>query len=149
MSHRHRRAGGTPLRSGSSGVAVFLFRRAPDLEVLLMERAGGGMVGEWCPVAGRCEPGEQPRRTAVREVREETGLALPRLGPCEAEWSARERGRGLRIFVFSALVEAHAEVTLNYEHTAYAWCETDRALGLLPLVQQRRALSSLLPRYLQ
>ncbi len=37
--------------------------------VLLVKRADNG---EWTPVCGICEPGEDPQVTAVREVKEET-----------------------------------------------------------------------------
>ena len=42
------------------------------LEVLLLERADH--PGYWQSVTGSCEPGETLRDTALREVREETGL---------------------------------------------------------------------------
>lgn len=41
-------------------------------EVLLAQRADNG---DWTPVCGICEPGEQPHDTAVREVMEETGVS--------------------------------------------------------------------------
>lgn len=40
-------------------------------EVLLVKRADNG---EWTPVCGICEPGEDPHVTAVREVLEETSV---------------------------------------------------------------------------
>ncbi|CAB1001662.1 NUDIX domain-containing protein [Corynebacterium diphtheriae] len=40
-------------------------------EVLLVKRADNG---EWTPVTGIIDPGEQPHSAAVREVKEETGL---------------------------------------------------------------------------
>jgi dATP pyrophosphohydrolase len=42
------------------------------LDVLLLERADH--PGYWQSVTGSCEPGEALRDTALREVREETGL---------------------------------------------------------------------------
>lgn len=35
--------------------------------------------GKWIGVGGKCEPGEQPDRCAVREIREETGLEVKSL----------------------------------------------------------------------
>ena len=40
-------------------------------EVLRVKRADNGT---WTPVTGICDPGEDPHVTAVREVKEETGL---------------------------------------------------------------------------
>lgn len=40
-------------------------------DVLLVKRADNG---QWTPVTGICDPGEEPHHAAVREVREETGI---------------------------------------------------------------------------
>lgn len=146
---RHRGEGRRDqLSRGHEAAAVFLFRRVPQLEVLLLERAGGGYEGEWCPVSGYCERGELPRHAARREVAEETGIELPALHEPDTLWSAR-RGKGgrqpvLKIFVFSALVPADTVVQLNYEHTDYTWLTPERAADRLPLAQQRRALMRVL-----
>jgi len=47
-------------------------KRAKDLQVLLLERADH--PGYWQSVTGSCEQGETLAETAIREVREETGL---------------------------------------------------------------------------
>ncbi len=46
--------------------------QAQDMKVLLLERADH--PGYWQSVTGSCEPDELLRDTALREVREETGL---------------------------------------------------------------------------
>ena len=53
-------------------VSVLVVIHTTDLEVLLLERADH--PGYWQSVTGSCEPGETLRDTALREVREETGL---------------------------------------------------------------------------
>lgn len=59
--------------------AIVIRDVAPDApiwavpEVLLVKRADNG---KWTPVCGICEPGEEPAVTAVREVKEETGLEV-------------------------------------------------------------------------
>lgn len=53
-------------------VSVLVVIYTPDLQVLLLERADH--PGYWQSVTGSCDPGERLRQTAVREVREETGL---------------------------------------------------------------------------
>lgn len=53
-------------------VSVLVVIYTPDLQVLLLERADH--PGYWQSVTGSCDPGETPYQTAVREVREETGL---------------------------------------------------------------------------
>ncbi len=53
-------------------VSVLVVVYTADLDVLLLERADH--PGYWQSVTGSCEPGEALRDTALREVREETGL---------------------------------------------------------------------------
>ncbi|MDP2430444.1 MAG: dihydroneopterin triphosphate diphosphatase [Pseudomonadota bacterium] len=53
-------------------VSVLVVIHTPDLQVLLLERADA--PGYWQSVTGSQDGGETLRETAVREVREETGL---------------------------------------------------------------------------
>lgn len=61
------------------GVTAIVVRDVPDgapiwavPEVLLVQRADDG---QWTPVTGIVDPGEEPHDAAVREVAEETGVA--------------------------------------------------------------------------
>lgn len=56
-------------------VSVLVVVHTASLDVLLLERADH--PGYWQSVTGSCEPGETLRDTAIREVREETGLDVP------------------------------------------------------------------------
>ncbi|BBI98855.1 NUDIX pyrophosphatase [Ferrigenium kumadai] len=53
-------------------VSVLVVVYTSNLDVLLLERAD--YPGYWQSVTGSCEPGEDLRDTAIREVSEETGL---------------------------------------------------------------------------
>jgi dihydroneopterin triphosphate diphosphatase len=53
-------------------VSVLVVIHTPDLQVLLIERADA--PGLWQSVTGSQDDGETLRETAIREVREETGL---------------------------------------------------------------------------
>ena len=53
-------------------VSVLVVIHTPDLQVLLIERADA--PGLWQSVTGSQDEGETLRETAIREVREETGL---------------------------------------------------------------------------
>jgi dATP pyrophosphohydrolase len=55
-------------------VSVLVVIHTPDLRVLLLERADH--PGWWQSVTGSQDPGEDLVDTVVREVREETGLAV-------------------------------------------------------------------------
>lgn len=53
-------------------ISVLVVIHTPDHQILLLERADH--PGWWQSVTGSQEPGETLRQTAIREVREETGL---------------------------------------------------------------------------
>lgn len=65
------------------GVTAIVLREAPEsaqssespipLEVLLVRRSDNG---QWTPVTGISDPGEDPHTTAIREAKEETGLDI-------------------------------------------------------------------------
>jgi ADP-ribose pyrophosphatase YjhB (NUDIX family) len=60
-------------RNPAPAAGVLLERRG---EVLLVKRRFAPRVGAWCVPAGFMEYGETPEHCAVREAREETGLAV-------------------------------------------------------------------------
>jgi DNA polymerase len=66
---------GKPIRPGRSAGAVVM---SPEGRVLLLRKAGEAI---WCLPKGTVEPGETTEETAVREVREETGLRVKLLRP--------------------------------------------------------------------
>ncbi len=68
------------------GVAV-----VSEGRVLLIKRGRGAQAGKWAVPGGKVDLGETLRETAVREVREETGLDIE-LG--EAVWVGESIGPG-------------------------------------------------------
>ena len=69
----------TPVRVGIVDLAVVRFGAA-GLETLLLRRAAGTRcTGAWEIVHGKIDAGETPDVAALRELREETGLACERL----------------------------------------------------------------------
>lgn len=56
-------------------VSVLVVIHTPELDVLLLERANH--PGYWQSVTGSLEIGEQPATAALRELKEETGIAIP------------------------------------------------------------------------
>jgi 8-oxo-dGTP pyrophosphatase MutT (NUDIX family) len=71
-----------------------------DGRVLLLRRRGTGIAdGAWAPPGGHVEPGETPRRAAVRELAEETGLelAVERLEPVAAFFFDDGELRGMNL----------------------------------------------------
>ncbi|GAA1601030.1 GNAT family N-acetyltransferase [Catellatospora bangladeshensis] len=105
--------------------ATVVVRRA-DGPVLLMHRTRyePDDAGPWAwtaPAGGR-EPGEALLATAVRELREETGLTglVPVPVDLSGSWA-----------LFAAEAGADAEVVLNGEHDRFVWARPERVAELV------------------
>ena len=129
---------GIPVRA--YGVATLLLREAkPEHQVLLLRRADS-LAGEWCQVSGKIEAGESAWQAALREVREETGLAPNRFYSadlCEQFYEI-DRDSIWIAPVFVGYVSPNQEVVLNAEHTEYLWTSFQDALTKLSFAGQRR-----------
>ena len=119
-------------------VSVLVLIHTPALEVLLIERAD--QPGFWQSVTGSLDPGETLRETAVREVLEETGIAI---APDDLDdWQVENRYEIYPFFrhryppgvthntehVFGLQLPASRPVTLApQEHVAFAWLPWEHA----------------------
>jgi len=136
--------------------SVLVVIHTPDLQVLMMERAG--WQDFWQSVTGSVAHEDEPlRETAVREVREETGLDATRYDLLD--WGVENR---FEIFkkhlsryapgvthnlehVFSLQLPAPLPVTLDpSEHLSYKWLPY-RAAAALTLSWTNRDAILLLP----
>jgi len=113
-------------------ISVLVVVHTPDLQVLLLERAD--RPGFWQSVTGSQNEGETLRDTAVRELREETGLDAARYGL--DDWSKQNRFEIFRHWrnryapgvthntehVFSLPVPHPLAITIEPgEHLRYEW----------------------------
>ena len=114
-----------------------------DWLVLALRRGvGTRCTGAWETVHGRLEPGERPEEAAVREVREETGLAVDRLYNVTVQpFYLHGFGTVQLAVVFCAFVREPAEVTLGPEHEAHAWLSVSEAATRFHWPREREALS--------
>src|SRR5882672_9309481 len=100
-----------------TGVATFLLRRHDStVEVLLLRRATRRFFGHWFPIEGRIDVGETPEQAALREVHEETRIAVGEFFREQRE-PVLLRDFGLSIYVFVGFTEPSAQVVLNEEHS--------------------------------
>jgi dihydroneopterin triphosphate diphosphatase len=119
--------------------SVLVVVYAPDLQVLLLERADH--PGYWQSVTGSQDEGETLEQTAVREVAEETGLDARRYRLQDwglsnefeifEEWRWRYAPGVTRNteHVFGLLVPQPVPVRVSpREHLRYEWLPYDRAL---------------------
>jgi 8-oxo-dGTP pyrophosphatase MutT (NUDIX family) len=107
---------------------VYIFRRGAAVEFLQMLREREPMKGTWQPVAGGIEVDEAAPWAALREVREETGLAhggAPFLGfwKLDGVHPFYLPARDVVMLCPSFAVEAAPgwEPVLNAEHSAARW----------------------------
>ncbi|MBQ4853189.1 NUDIX domain-containing protein [Rhodanobacter sp. B2A1Ga4] len=125
-------------------VSVVVLRgTGKDARVLLVRRAGTYLHDVWSYVAGHVEAGESGWQTALRELREETGLlpaTLHATSFCEQFYAAQDDGIEL-VPAFVARVADNVAVRLNGEHSAFRWATLDEACGLLPFGSQRDLLA--------
>ena len=101
--------------------------------------------GTWETVHGRIEAGEEPEDAALREVREETGLAVQRLYNVSVQPFYLHRTHTVELaVVFAAFVNDRAPVTLGQEHVRHEWLAPADALERFFWPRERHALLEVL-----
>jgi 8-oxo-dGTP pyrophosphatase MutT (NUDIX family) len=115
---------------------------AGEWSSLVLQRARDTRCpGSWETVHGRIEAGEEPEDAAIREVREETGLAVQRLYNVTVQPFYLHQTHTVQLsVVFAAFVDRCAAVTLDREHTSYEWLASAEALERLLWPRERAAL---------
>lgn len=129
----------------SLGVSIFLLKPdGPETRVLLLRRTGKHLNGQWCQIAGGIETGETAWQTALREVREETGIELTEIWSADVleQFYEPERECINVMPVFVSKVAENTEVTLNDEHDAYEWVNFEEAHTMLGFSGQQKVLAA-------
>jgi dATP pyrophosphohydrolase len=126
-----------------TGVDVWPYRVVEGrAEFLLLHRSGRDGAPFWQGVSGWIEAGEAPHLTALRELREETGLDAVELYQVDAVFDlyAWRRGTVEAIVPFAAQLAVDAEPRLSEEHDEWRWGSLEEAVQLVPYEPQRAAL---------
>lgn len=99
--------------------------------ILLLRRAPAEyLAGRWELPSGKVDPGEDLYTALRREVFEETGLTVEKVGDYLGSFDYTSRGIKMRQHNWEIRVAAHEPVTLNpEEHDAYVWSEAGDAPG--------------------
>jgi type II secretory ATPase GspE/PulE/Tfp pilus assembly ATPase PilB-like protein/8-oxo-dGTP pyrophosphatase MutT (NUDIX family) len=127
-------------------VDVFVIRPlATGWRVLaLQRRLDTRCPGAWEPVHGHIDPGEEPEDAAVREVGEETGLAVERLYNVRVAPFYLHKTHTLQLaVVFAAFAAEPATVTIADEHQRAEWVSVDDALTRFAFPGERASLREL------
>ncbi len=117
-------------------------RERGEWRVLTLQRSPATRCpGAWETVHGRIEPGEEPEDAAVREVAEETGLAIQRLYNVTVQPFYLHCAHVVELaVVFAAFVDHRAPVTLGDEHQKFEWLAGKDALDRFFWPRERMAL---------
>lgn len=130
-------------------VQVFVYRRNPGLEVLVLQRARPSKEGideDWQPVTGNVERHEQIRAAAIRECAEEISCdVVPE--PLGLTFTYEKKGQRFHETIFAGVVRADEVVELSEEHKAHEWLSPDEAAAKLHWPEQKKALDALVTRY--
>ncbi len=127
-------------------VDAYVLRRAHGRwETLLLCRAEGTRcAGAWEAVHGHIAPNERPEDAAIREVREETGLAVERLYNVSVQpFYLHQSGLVTLAVAFAAVVPAGAPPQLGGEHGRCEWLALDAAAAKLVWPRSRAALADI------
>lgn len=114
--------------------------RRQDDQVLLIQYYDG----HWSFPKGRMESGETERETALREVREETGLAVRLLPGFRAETVSIKRSAGAKTVFFLGMPVSGRERVQRTELASQKWIPVKAALELVTYAADREILQKAL-----
>ena len=128
-------------------VDVYVLRRVNESwrVLVLRRRKGTRCPGSREAVHGSIEPGERPDEAAVREVKEETGLAVERLYHVGVQpFYIGSVGIVSLAVCFAAIVDESSRVTLADEHDGFDWLSGEAAEASLTWPRTRTMLREVL-----
>lgn len=123
-----------PIRT--TGIAVVVLReRAHRVDVLLLKRNSAILDEAWTYIGGGIEAGEKAYETAIREIKEETGLIPLSLYTSNTFDQFYDPVKNWIYLapVFVAYVADSAEVRLNNEHSEFRWLTFEDAKSMLSI----------------
>lgn len=117
-----------------------------DLEFLLLKRSENEKYPNiWQMVTGSIDEGEKAFQTALREIKEETGLTPQRfwVAPQVNSFYSAERDEICLIPVFAAIVNPKLEVKISAEHSEFKWLNKNETKNHLAWKGQRNAVDTI------
>lgn len=128
----------------SNIIEAHIFREKNNsIEFLLIKRAPGEWFeGIWQMVTGFIESDEPAYKTAIREIKEETGLSPKKFWvvPKVNSFYSQQKDEMNLIPIFTCLVEDDKKVVLSEEHSEYKWLCKEEAKKYLAWPGQKEAV---------
>jgi dihydroneopterin triphosphate diphosphatase len=125
-------------------VEAHIFREtSDDLEFLLLKRSEKVIYpGLWQMVNGKIKDVEKAFQTALREIREETGIIPERLWvvPKVDSFYSHENDNIMLLPVFAAQFNFFSKVVISDEHTEFKWTNPLEAKKMLAWDGQRQSI---------
>lgn len=119
----------------SNLIEAHIFRLVgKELEFLLLKRSENEIYpGLWQMVTGSIDDNEKAYQTAIREIKEETGLTPVKFWvvPNVNSFYSPKQNEICMVPVFAALVADDSNVNISGEHSEYKWVSKEEALELL------------------
>lgn len=92
-------------------------------KLLVLHRAEQSQMQGWCLPGGIVEVGEYMMGTAVREVKEETGIII---NPLQLRFAGFTDGSRGELICLYWIEKPEQKVTLSPEHQAFAWVDVTK-----------------------
>jgi 8-oxo-dGTP pyrophosphatase MutT (NUDIX family) len=123
-----------------------IYRSDNDLKFLLIQ---GKDTNDWSFPKGHLEPDEKPTQTALRELREETGINKIELIPDlsfrdEYEYKEKEQIFHKAVTLFVGFVDNLNVITQPEEIEGHQWVNYDQAIAILSFNSQKKILKKVL-----
>ena len=120
------------------------FQKAKEVEFLLLKRNKNKLYEHlWQGVAGKIEKDEKAWETAVRELKEETGLAPKKMFVADhvSRFYEKHKDRMNLVPVFGIEVDSK-DVILSDEHIDYKWVDFKEAFETLVWNGQKKGIQT-------
>jgi 8-oxo-dGTP pyrophosphatase MutT (NUDIX family) len=138
----------------AGGVLVKVIRGRPMLAAI---RPRGKREGLWALPKGKIDPGERPEETAVREVREETGVEgalVEKLGDVRYTYTRRGGTRVFKVVSFYLLRAGRGRIDeideqMRVEVDEARWLPLEEATRLLAYGGERQMAAKARDRFAQ
>ncbi len=137
----------------SNMIEAHVFKESKDgIEFLLLKRSEGEIYpGLWQMVNGSIEQNEKAYETALREIKEETGLVPEKFwtAPNVNSFYSHEKNCMMILPVFAAKVNGKIPVKICEEHCDFKWSKPEEAKKLLAWQGQRKSVDIITQYYLK